>query len=419
MVKFIRYIFAFWLSIFICSSFAALDIELTQGVNEAIPIGVASFSDGLEVSDVISSDLKNSGRFQIIAWGDETDYSDWRRKKADYAIIGNVKFAGLFKRKVSFQLLDIYNKFVLLNKQYIVTRKQFRFLAHYISDLIYQQLTGDHGIFFTKIAYVLVQRSNQKMKYSLMVSDADGYNPKPLVISNQPIMSPAWSPDGKKIAYVSFEDQRAAIYMQKVASGERELISEYPGINGAPAWSPDGSKLALVLTRTGYPKIYIFNLATSKLQQITQGMSLDTEPAWSPDGKSIIFTSNRGGSPQLYQLFFKNMNIQRVTYAGDYNARASFTPNGRSIVMLTREDGLFNIATQDLNTGRVNILTKLGKAESPSIAPNGKMVVYAIDYGGQKILGEVSIDGNIKLRLPAEEGDVQEPAWSPFLNRKF
>jgi len=412
-------------SCFSITATAALDLELTQGIDSAIPLAVVPFAGSSEVSDIVSADLKNSGRFHIVdisAMGQfphnssEVDYSYWLGKKINNLVVGTVS-TSWGKYNINVQLLDIYSHSILLNKQFTASKEQLRHLAHHISDLIYQQLTGERGIFSTKIAYVVVQKkSPQNIKYSLVVSDADGYNPKQLVVSNEPIMSPAWSPNGKNIAYVSFEGRNSAIYVQDIVTGNRRVLSKYPGVNGAPAWSPDGKKIALVLTLTGYPKIYTLDVDTSHLEQITEGASLDTEPSWAQDGKSIIFTSNSGGAPQIYQVVIGSKSPKRITYNGNYNARGAFTPNGKSIVMLNRDGGRFNIAVQDLKTGRINILFDEGINKSPSVAANGSMVVYATILNGRGVLGESSIDGRIKLRLPAQEGDVQDPAWSPFLD---
>ncbi len=399
---------------------AALDLELTKGVDRGLPVAVVPFTDGAAISNVITTDLQNSGYFKVTttvpAGAAVHDFSAWRQNKVNDVVVGSVTPSGS-GYQVSFQLLDVYGQSTLLDKQFTVSQQSFRALAHHISDLVYQQLLGQRGIFSTRIAYILVQRNpGQQPTHKLMVADVDGYNPQVMLTSSEPIMSPAWSPDGKQIAYVSFEGARAAIYAQNVMNGQRQLVSKFPGINGAPAWSPDGKELALVLTKSGYPKIYTLDMASKKFTQITFGSSLDTEPAWSPDGKTIIFTSSRGGGPQIYQVSSSGGKVTRVTYKGSYNARGSFTPDGKSIVMLHGADGEFNIAMQDLASGRVNILTKSNLNESPSVAPNGQMVVYSTNYAGRGVLAEVSVDDRVELRLPAQEGQVQEPAWSPFLN---
>lgn len=408
--------FIFFVALTISSAaFSALDLELTQGVDSGIPIAITSFAPN--VHDVVVNDLKNSGRFRIT---DTNDPSEWKAQKLEAAVSANVQQLSDNQFAVSFKLLDVLNNNILLDRKYTVSGNQLRQLAHHISDLIYQQLTGDRGVFSTKIAYILVERSalnKQLAKFTLQVADADGFNPRTLLSSDQPLMSPSWSPDGKYIAYVSFEGNRAAIYKQNIASGSREIISKFPGINGAPAWSPDGRKMALVLTQTGYPKIYILDLATKQLQQITSDWYLDTEPNWATDGKSIIFTSNRGGSnPQIYRIDLDSKKIQRITFKGNYNARGSFTSDGKSIAVLHQEDDLFSIAIQDLDSGRLTTLTKSGYDESPSLAPNGKMIVYATNYNDRGVLAAVSTDGKVKLMLPARNGEVQEPAWSPFLD---
>ena len=395
---------------FTLSAYGVLDLELTQGVTKAIPIAIASFPG----SDIITSDLQNSGRFRVVAAKGKHDYSYWQQQRIDNVILGSGKLHGS-RYKISFQLLDVYGKQQLLTQKFTIKKTQLRQLAHHISDLVYKQLLGIRGVFSTKIAYVLVQTNKGRRKYKLMVTDADGYNPHTLLTSSFPIMSPAWAPNGKKIAYVSFENNRAAIYVQDIATGKRMIASKYPGLNNAPSWSPSGKTLAIVLSLSGYPKIYTLNLTTHKIKQLTFGSSIDTEPSWAPDGKSLIFTSSREGSPQIYRAYLKSKDVERLTYKSNYNARASFTPDGKKIVMMTRDDGVFKIATQDLQSGRITILTPYGELDkSPSVAPNGSMIVYATYYGGRGILGEVAIDGAVKLRLPAQEGEVQEPAWSPF-----
>jgi TolB protein len=402
--------------LFLTNAYAVLDLELTQGVNSATPIAITSFNNDI-LHDVISKDLKNSGKFSIAEATDESspfNYNFWQQKKVNDVVTGDVQSTGGNAYTVTFALHDSYGRKVLLAGSFNVKESELHTLAHHISDLVYQKLTGDRGIFSTKIAYVAVERSEGSAKYQLMVSDIDGFNAKALLTSDQPIMSPSWSPDGKQIAYVSFEGKRAAIYRQNVASGARSIVTNYPGINGAPAWSPDGSKMALVLTETGYPKIYTLNLASNKLDQLTSDWYLDTEPNFAPDGKSIIFTSNRGGTPQIYRVILENKKIERVSFKGNYNARPSYSADAKYIVMLHQDQNGFNIAAQDVNSGRISVLTKSGNDESPSVAPNGKMVAYATNSGGKGILGLVSIDGSVKLLLPEQSGEVEEPAWSPF-----
>jgi len=399
--------------------YAMLDLELTQGVDNAIPIAILPFAGQDNITPVVGQDLQNSGRFKLADISDlvqgqdynAISYSYWSGRKVNDVVTGKIQESG-GKYQVSFRLFDTYNKSVLLDKQFTVNSDQMRDLAHHISDLIYQQLTGDRGIFSTKIAYILVNReANAPTKYRLEVSDVDGYNPHSLLTTDQPLMSPAWSPDGKQLAYVSFEGHRAAIYVQDVASGNRHVLTKYAGINGAPAWSPDGKKMAVVLTQTGYPKIYVLDLVKNTVERVTNDWYLDTEPCWAPDGKSIIFTSNRGGSPQIYRVNLATKKVDRVTYKGNYNARASFTPDGKNLVLLHQEGDGFDIAIQDLASGRVMVLTKSGFDESPTVAPNGKMVMYATNYNGKGVLAAVSTDGKVQILLPSREGEVQEPAW--------
>jgi TolB protein len=419
---FVKLFLFFMVTIVSSPAFAILELELTQGSDNAYPIAISASdtSGGKEnVFAIVSKDLQNSGRFQVTEDLTTTgqldfNFSYWKDRKINAAAKGEVtkKTNGL---EVSLVLYDIYNKNQLLKQSFKANEASLHALGHHISDLIYQQLTGERGIFSTKICYVSVNRApNQLPKYSLIVSDYDGNNPHALLVSNQPIMSPVWSPNGKEIAYVSFEGNRASIYAQNIFSATRKLLSNHPGINNAPAWSPDGNKLALVLSDTGYPKIYLLNLANNNLTQLTDGWSLDTEPSWSKDGKTLIFTSNRSGSPQIYRYDFSSKKIERITYDGNYNARASFTADGKNIVLLHQQGDMFNIAIQDLSSGHLLVLTKTGYDESPSIAPNGKMIVYATNYNNKGILALVSTDGRVKLLFPSKDGgEVQEPAWGP------
>ncbi len=411
-------------------SYAAIQLELTQGVNAAIPIAITPFvnqtnnvPNNTTLTAVIQNDLQNSGEVRVVQSGllSNVAGTDWKKLGADYVVSGQVKPMGAGQYEVSFQLENIYststapNSNILLNQSFRVTQPALRSLAHHISDLIYQKLTGVRGIFSTKIAYILLQRSqSQAAQYFLIVADEDGFNPKILFRSNQPLMSPTWTPDGRNLAYVSFEGHQAAIYEQNLASGSRQMISNFPGINGAPAFSPDGRRMALVLTRTGNPNIYIMNLGTRQLTQITNDYSIDTEPAFSSDGKSLYFTSNRTGGPQIYRYDFGSGQVSRITFDGNYNARACVSPNDNRIALMHREDGLFSIAKQNLSSGRLTLLTQAGLDDSPSLAPNGKMILYGSRFADRGVLGMVSIDGHVKLRLPAQEGSVQDPSWSPY-----
>jgi len=407
--------FIFFLSI---PAYAALELELTQGMEGALPITISNFGNEQQLNqpltEIIRADLRNSGRFHVLE----------NNKTADNLLEGKITASGSKQFKVEFDLVDVINsgsledgspsKTLLINKTYIFSEKNTRALAHRIADDIYAKLIGKKGVFSTKIAYVLVESKNGKpFQYHLMIADADGYNAHPLLTSEEPMMSPRWASDGKRVAYFSFEKKRAAIFIQDITTGEREAVSQFWGVNGAPAWSPDGKKLAIVLSDTGHTNIHVIDLATKKVLQLTNSWSIDTEPAWSPDGDTIIFTSNRSGGPQICQISSKGGPVERVTYNGTYNTTASFTSDGRSIVMLHKDRGMFVIALQDLDTDRVDILTNTGRDQSPSLAPNDDMVLFASRFGKRQVLGMVSIDGRVRLRLPAQEGDVREPAWSP------
>lgn len=396
----------------------ALDLELTQGINSALPIGISSFgsdTSAQQVYDIINNDLQFCGQFRLINLpGTTSSPAAWRQAGADSLVNGNVQAVGNNRYEIHFELMDtVGQNRLLLSKSFQVPSADIRPLAHHISDLIYEKLTGDKGIFSTKIAYVLVQRSDARTRYSLEVADVDGFNPQSLLISPEPIMSPSWSPDGRKIAYVSFEKKRAQVYIVSVETGKRQLVTDFPGINNAPSWSPDGRQLAVVLSKSGSPKIYTIDLASGAMKQVTFGDSIDTEPRYTPDGRFLLFTSGRGGSPQIYKMSLADGSINRVTFNGNYNARATMTPDQNHLVMFHRDESKFNIAVQDLSNGQVSTLTYAPLDESPSIAPNGRLILYATRYQDKGVLAVVSIDGRIRMRLPSRQGDVQEPAWSP------
>jgi TolB protein len=404
--------------------FAALNLELTRGVNSAFPIAIVPFAADTDIAGIVKNDLRNSGRFRVFAenkmpstphTASEINSESWRQASVDAVVVGEVRSTDSSHVSVKFALVDVVKnqKSTLVKETFDnIEKKDLRHLAHHISDLIYEALIGEKGAFSSRIAYVLTQHSEgSPTRYILEVADADGYNPRSILASPQPIMSPAWSHDGKKIAYVSFENNEAQIYIAQVASGERHSVSNFSGINGAPAWSPNDQQLALVLSKSGSPKIYVLDLASKSLRQLTQGSSIDTEPNFSPKSHSILFTSDRGGGPQLYKVDLSSHRVERVTYDGKYNARGSFSPDGKHIAMIHADGGGYNIAIQDTATGTLESLTKSGNDASPTFSPNGSMVLYETRAGGKRVLGLISTDGRVKLVLPAREGDVQDPAW--------
>ncbi len=435
-MKRLKIIFFILLSILSPLSFAELHITLNDGIKAALPIAIVPFSGQNLISDkddniaqIINQDLASTGHFKTMAFADmpqqnlsasQLQPELWLKQHYDYLVKGQVTENNDGTFKVTYQLMNLVlvkhkKSGVVLSQSFTVPKPALRFAAHKISNAIYQELTGIKGIFNTRIAYVLVKRPlNSLPQYYLEVADADGYKPQTLVQSNEPLMSPAWSPNGKEIAYVSLANDKASIYLVSVASGQQRLISDFPGINGAPAWSPNSQNLAIVLSKTGHPKVYLYHLANGKLTQLTHGYSIDTEPAFAPDGKSIIFTSNRGGTPQIYQYNLASQQIQRLTFTGNYNARASFTADGHSIVVLHRGAEGFNIAIQNLKTGNLKVLTHNKFDSTPSVAPNGQMVVYANDAKLNSALQVVSTDGSANFTLPTPEGSVLEPAWSPM-----
>lgn len=409
---------------------AQLVIEITEGRDNPTSIAVVPFAwSGWgaapeDVSEVIQGDLQRSGQFSPVAREDmlglpsresEVYYNDWRATNVEYLLIGRV--SGGSTMTIEYELFDVFKQERILQGRKIGPAEDLRMLAHRASDQVYQQLTGVRGAFATKILYVAVtQRVKIASTYRLMLADSDGGRARVLFESNEPVLSPSWAPDGKTVAYVSFETTRPAIYRHNIETGAREQLTNFKGLNGAPAFSPDGNSLAMVLSKDGNPDIYVMDLHSKNLQRVTRHYAIDTEPAWMPDGRSLIFTSDRGGRPQIYRVDIATGQTQRMTYEGPWNARASIAADGRTMVMVQQTNNQFHIAVQDLLQDRLQILTSTTLDESPSVAPNGSMLLYATKYGERGILAAVSVDGGVKFRLPSREGDVREPAWSPYLD---
>jgi TolB protein len=409
--------------------FSALTIEITKGMDGALPIAVVPFgwtgtgTPPENIAAIISADLGRSGRFEPLADNDlvsrptepeQVQFHNWRMLNVDNLVIGKISPRGAGQYEVRFQLFDVYRGKQLIGYSFPAAESELRRVAHHISDLIYEQLTGEKGAFDTRIAYITTTGSGENKTYTLLVADSDGYNPQTILRSGQPLMSPAWSADGRQIAYVTFEQKSAEIYTQEVATGVRRKVASFPGINGAPAWSPDGQRLALTLSRDGNPEIYILTLSNRSLKRLTNNAAIDTEPVWMPDGRSIVFTSDRGGSPQLYRVATWGGQAERLTFDGKYNAGADISPDGKKIAMVHGENGAYRIAVLDLQTGLLRVLTDGSLDESPSFAPNGSMIIYATDVGNRGVLAAVSVDGRFRQRLSLQTGNVREPAWAPF-----
>ncbi len=405
---------------------AVLEIDITEGVIGGIPIAIVPFMNSQsapqDVSEVISSDLARSGRFDLIPERDflnrptdaqDVNFKDWRLLKADALVVGKVIPSGS-GYNVSFQLLDVGRGVPIEGRSFNVPPNLLRRVAHQIADIIYLALTGKPGAFDTRIAYVTKAGS----RYLLQVADSDGYGPQNVLESGEPILSPAWAPNGSQLAYVSIKKGRSVIYVQDLASGTRRIVSQSKGQNSAPAFSPDGTRLAMTLSKDGNPEIYVMNLGTGALTRITRDRSIDTSPSWSPDGRSLIFTSGRSGKPQIYRVGAGGGTAQRVTFQGRYNAEASFSPDGKKITMVTDQGQGHRVGLLDLNTGSVKVLTQSDLDESPSFAPNGEMVLYATKAGRSGVLSVVSDLGRVAQTLRFQQGDVREPAWSP-INRKL
>ena len=405
-----------------------ITIEITEGTEGTAPIAVVPFAwqgaaqPPLDMASVIEADLKRSGRFSALPREQmlskpssslEVNFKDWRLLGTDHIVVGKVQATSRDAYLVQVQLVDVLREKQLAGFSYPVNRSSMRTLAHQISDVIYEKLTGEKGAFNTRIAYI-TSSGGKKPTYNLYVADSDGYNAQSIMTSKDPVMSPAWSPDGRHLAYVSFENRRSQIFIQEILTGKRQKISSSPGINGAPAWSPDGRRMAMTLSHKGNPDIYLYDINSKKFTQLTTNTAIDTEPSWSPDSSHILFTSDRGGAPQIYRVPALGGSPVRVTYEGNYNARASYSPDGRYIAMVHGRDKRYRIALLDMNTDQFTILTDGRLDESPSFAPNGRILLYATARGNSGVLSAVSVDGQSQHRLVSKDGDVREPAWSPY-----
>ncbi len=422
-----RWIVLLWAVCFSQTANAVLKIDITEGIEGATPIAVIPFKwNGAsklvdaDISEIVSSDLARSGKFspapaaELLARpqrAEDIHFKTWRVAGIDHLVIGavNMKPDGQFR--VEFRLFNVYRGEQVLGYSFNATRATLRAIAHQISDLIFEELTGLPGAFNSRIAYVT--SSGNPVKYRLQVADTDGYNPQTLLTSKEPIMSPVWSPDGSRVVYVSFETGLSAIYIHNIHTGEREKVASYEGINSAPSWSPDGKTLAMTLSKEGNPDIYILSLKSGTLRRLTRHWAIDTEPAWMPDSQSLVFTSSRSGKPQLYQLSLdKGSRPRRLTFDGNYNANASVSADGKVVAYVHGANNSYKIAVLYLDTRIMQILTDGPLDESPDFAPNGTMVLYASQDKGKAILAAVSTDGRQKQRLALSDGEVREPSWA-------
>lgn len=406
---------------------AELTVDITRGVEGAMPIAIVPFGQlepaGDNLAHIVAADLESSGRFTPLpeaqmperpAPPDAVNFPVWQSAGQEHVVTGRVS-PGVdgAPYAAEFVLYDAIRGNQLLAEQIPFKTNEARHTAHRIADRIYQQLTGERGFFNTRIAYVTAAGVGKSRTYRLSVADVDGQNAREIMASPEPIMSPAWSPDGKRMAYVSFEERAAAIFVQNLATGERRKVSDAPGINGAPAWSPDGSTLALTLSKDGSPDIYTLDLASGSLRRLTRDDSIETEANWSPDGRSLVITSDRGGKPQLYLLPASGGEAQRLTYEGEYNARGVFAPDGRSLALVHGGTGGFRIAVLDLGTREVKPLSQGPLDESPAFAPNGRAILYLRKDAPGEPLAWVSTDGKTRRKLPVRGGEVRGAAWSP------
>ncbi|MEQ8660317.1 MAG: Tol-Pal system beta propeller repeat protein TolB, partial [Gammaproteobacteria bacterium] len=410
-----------------------LTIRIEEGVASALPIAVVPFTTvgaagpPLDIAGIVRADLTRSGQFQTMppenmpsqpATFNAINFKDWRVVGMENLVIGKLLSAPEGGYVVEFRVVDVYKGKQLMGYRIPTSAENLRLTAHHVSDLVYERLLGTRGAFATRIAYVTVDKKGKGKDdtvYRLQVADADGYDPHTILESTQPLMSPAWSPDGSRLAYVSFEDRNSAIWLQDLRTGQREKIISGSGINSAPAFAPDGQRLAVTLSRDGNPEIYLYHLGSASLTRLTDHPAIDTEANWAPDGRSLVFTSDRGGGPQIYRMSVDGGKAERVTFnMGRYNARARHSPDGNRLAVVHGDDSGYHIAVVDLATNRFEVLTNARLDESPSFAPNGSMIIYATMGPAGTELAATSTDGRLKQRLAMQRGEVREPAWGPF-----
>ena len=425
------------ISVFHLNVEAELSIQITQGIDDPIPIAVVPFSietGGIfseDISEIVKNDLEQVGEFRALSRSNmlslpseerEVFYRDWRILAQDYLLIGRInQQSGSQLVQVQYEFFDINREIKLAGEVLTGSVTQLRDIGHTISNVIFEQVTGIPGAFTSQLLYIVSESAGpQTSLFRLEKADYDGARPQVLLESGEPIMSPSWAPNGQDVAYVSFETGLPRIYIQNIASGQRRQITNYPNINSSPVWSPDGTKLAMVLSKDGSPDIYVQDLNSNQLMRVTDHPGIDTEPSWTPDGRNIVFMSDRTGQPQIYQIALgaNSYDIERLTYDCFQCAKAQFLPDGVNLVHVRREtrQALYQIAILNIETLRVITLTSTSLDESPSLAPNGSMIIYGTKFDGKGVLDAVSIDGRVKFRLPSTQGDVREPSWSPFLN---
>ena len=411
---------------------AELRIEITQGSDSALPIAIVPFSNKgaaaipFDVARIVANDLQRSGIFNTLSTSSmlslpdnqaQIFYRDWRMLGQNYILVGQISYDNNRKKyDINYELVDVNSQKRLLGEKVSSSAKGLRKLAHYISDKVYETITGVRGVFSTKIAYITMkQLTQQKRTYRLQVADADGQSDYTLFRSNAPMLSPAWSNDGKQLAYVSFHSGRPAIYIQNIKTGKQKKLTSFKGLNSSPMWAPDDKSLVMTLSKDGNAEVYRYNLIDNKLDRLTNNYSIDTEASWSPKGDEIVFTSDRSGSPQVYSMNLSDRIAKRLTFDGTYNARPRFSRDGKSIYYVHRSDQGFNIAAIDIESGEQRVLTSTTLDDSPSVAPNGRMIIYSTLRDNKRQLAVISVDGGSKYFLPSSYGEVLEPAWSPFL----
>lgn len=410
----------------LCAALAAhaqLTIDITTTGGRQIPIAVMPMAgesaQPQSVSEVVAADLGRTGLFRLVntvgispipTEPSEVNFPDWTTRSAEALVIGKIEPSSDGRVEVRFRLFDVAKQAQLASFSYLVPPAQLRATAHRIADVIYEKLTGDKGVFSTKITYV-VKRAG---RYELQVADADGFNAQSVLASREPIMSPAWSPDGSRLAYVSFDQKKPVVMVQNLAQGTTRVVANFRGNNSAPAWSPDGRWLAVALSKDGLTQIYRIPANGGQPERLTSSAGIDTQPNFSPDGQWIAFTSDRGGSPQIYRMPASGGAPQRLTFDGSYNVGPRYSPDGRSIAYVQREGGRYRIALMELATSQVQVITDGSVDDSPTFAPNGKMILYEAQVGGRGHLAAVSADGRVRQRLTSAAGDVQDPSWGPL-----